>query len=140
MRPRGTARAWLRKEELEGLLYEDENINGELPRIHRPRRAKAEIDDLHETGFGLSAESGSSTSEAPRLNHRAADLADQVFEALRVLCFRHGCRLTPQFSGRALPYQARRERGMQWRARAVAAPTCHGPLQLRVRHRRARGN
>jgi hypothetical protein len=42
------------------------------------------------------------------------------------------CRITPQFSGRALPYDARRERRMKWRARAVAAPTGHGPLQLLV--------
>jgi hypothetical protein len=42
-------------------------------------------------------------------------------------------RITPQFSGRATPCDARRERIMQWRARAVAATTCHGPLQLLVR-------
>src|SRR5687767_3289915 len=42
-------------------------------------------------------------------------------------------RLTPQFSGRALPCEARREPIMKWRARAVAAPTYHGPLQLLVR-------
>src|SRR5688572_1290434 len=46
---------------------------------------------------------------------------------------RYACRLTPQFSGRALPFEARRERIMKWRARAVAAPTYHGPLQLLVR-------
>jgi hypothetical protein len=39
-------------------------------------------------------------------------------------------RLTPQFSGRALPCEARRERIMKWRARGVAAMPCHGPLQL----------
>jgi hypothetical protein len=43
---------------------------------------------------------------------------------------RHGERITPQFSGRALPCEARRERIMKWRARAVAATTWHGPLQL----------
>ena len=42
-------------------------------------------------------------------------------------------RMTPQFSGRALPCDARRERIMKWRARAVAAPPCNGPLQLLVR-------
>jgi hypothetical protein len=36
----------------------------------------------------------------------------------------------PQFSGRALPSDARRERMMKWRARDVAAMPCHGPLQL----------
>jgi hypothetical protein len=41
-------------------------------------------------------------------------------------------RITPQFSGRTLPCEARRERIMQWRARAVAATTYHGPLQLLV--------
>jgi hypothetical protein len=40
--------------------------------------------------------------------------------------------LMPQFSGRALPCEARRERIMKWRARAVAATPCHGPLQLPV--------
>src|SRR5688572_22665764 len=45
-------------------------------------------------------------------------------------------RLTPQFSGRTLPCEARHERIMKWRARAVAAPTCHGPLQLLVRRQR----
>jgi hypothetical protein len=44
-------------------------------------------------------------------------------------------RITPQFSGRTLPYEARRERIMKWRARAVAATTCHGPLQLLVSRR-----
>jgi hypothetical protein len=39
-------------------------------------------------------------------------------------------RLTPQFSGRALRPAERRERIMKWRARAVAATPCHGPLQL----------
>src|SRR5262245_15769264 len=43
------------------------------------------------------------------------------------------CRLTPQFSGRALPREARHERIMKWSARAVAATPCHGPLQLLVR-------
>jgi len=48
------------------------------------------------------------------------------------------CRLTPQFSGRALPCEARRERIMKWRARAVAATPYHGPLQLLVmRHTHA---
>jgi hypothetical protein len=42
-------------------------------------------------------------------------------------------RITPQFSGRALPCEARCERIMKWRARAVAATPCHGPLQLLVR-------
>src|SRR6187431_965231 len=41
-------------------------------------------------------------------------------------------RITPQFSGRALPCEARRERIMKWRARAVAATPYHGPLQLLV--------
>jgi len=48
-------------------------------------------------------------------------------------------RLTPQFSGRTPPCDARRERIMKWRARAVAATPCHGPLQLLVR-RLARGS
>src|SRR6185503_3401489 len=49
---------------------------------------------------------------------------------------RAASRITPQFSGGALPCEARRERIMKWRARAVAATTCHGPLQLLVmRHR-----
>jgi hypothetical protein len=44
---------------------------------------------------------------------------------------------TWQFSGRALPCEARRERRMKWRARDVAATPCHGPLQLLVmRHLR----
>src|SRR5262245_8428932 len=42
-------------------------------------------------------------------------------------------RLTPQFSGRAMPCDSRRERIMKWRARAAAATTYHGPLQLLVR-------
>jgi len=49
-----------------------------------------------------------------------------------------GCRLTPQFSGRALPCDARRERIMKWRARAVATTPFHGPLQLLVRRQPAR--
>jgi hypothetical protein len=40
---------------------------------------------------------------------------------------------TPQFSGRALTFDARRQRIMQWRARGVAAVPRHGPLQLLVR-------
>ena len=39
---------------------------------------------------------------------------------------------TPQFSGRALPWEARHERIMKLSARAVAATPCHGPLQLLV--------
>jgi hypothetical protein len=39
----------------------------------------------------------------------------------------------PQFSGRALTCDARRERIMKWSARADAAMPCHGPLQLLVR-------
>jgi hypothetical protein len=47
-------------------------------------------------------------------------------------------RLTPQFGGRALPRDARRERIMKWRARAVAATTCHDPLlAILVSRRRA---
>jgi hypothetical protein len=42
-------------------------------------------------------------------------------------------RLTPQFSGRMLPSEARRERIMKWRARGVAAMPFDGPLQLLVR-------
>jgi len=42
-------------------------------------------------------------------------------------------RLTPQFSGRALPHEARRERIMKWSARVVAATPYHGPPQLLVR-------
>jgi hypothetical protein len=45
---------------------------------------------------------------------------------------RNSWRLTPQFSGRALAFAARRERTMKWRARAVAAMPYHGPLQLLV--------
>ena len=41
--------------------------------------------------------------------------------------------LTPQFSGRVLPSDARRERIMKWSARGVAAMPCDGPLQLLVR-------
>ena len=48
-------------------------------------------------------------------------------------------RLTPQFSGRTLPCEARRERIMKWRARAVAATPYHGPLQLLVMRRPVRG-
>lgn len=35
--------------------------------------------------------------------------------------------ITPQFSGRTRPREARRERIMKWRAHAVAATTYHGP-------------
>lgn len=45
-------------------------------------------------------------------------------------------RLTPQFSGRALPLEARHGRIVKWGARAAAAAPCHGPLQLLVRHLR----
>lgn len=41
--------------------------------------------------------------------------------------------LTPQFSGRALPYAARHARIMKWSARGVAALLFDGPLQLLVR-------
>jgi len=41
-------------------------------------------------------------------------------------------RLTPQFSGRALPCEARRTCIMKWRTCSAPAPTCHGPLQLLV--------
>ena len=41
--------------------------------------------------------------------------------------------LTLQFSGRALPCDARRERIMKWSARDVATILDHGPLQLLVR-------
>jgi len=44
-------------------------------------------------------------------------------------------RITPQFSGRVTPCEARRERILKWRARAVAATPC--PLQLLVRRRQA---
>jgi hypothetical protein len=42
-------------------------------------------------------------------------------------------RITPQFSGRALPCDARHARIMKWSARGVAAMPFHGPLQLLVR-------
>jgi hypothetical protein len=57
----------------------------------------------------------------------AAEMDNAIKAARRIIC-----RLTPQFSGRALKCDARRERIMKWRARAVAAPSCHGPLQLLV--------
>jgi hypothetical protein len=41
-------------------------------------------------------------------------------------------RLTPQFSGRVLSPEARRERTMKWSARGVAAMPYDGPLQLLV--------
>jgi hypothetical protein len=40
--------------------------------------------------------------------------------------------ITPQFSGRALPVEARRACIMKWSTRGVAATTYHGPLQLLV--------
>jgi hypothetical protein len=46
---------------------------------------------------------------------------------------RPGKSLEPQFSGRTLPCEARRERTMQWSARGVAAMPFHRPLQLLVR-------
>ena len=52
------------------------------------------------------------------------------FDALDwFICAQHS-RLTPQFSGRVMTCDVRRERIMQWRARAVAATTYLGPLQL----------
>jgi hypothetical protein len=45
-------------------------------------------------------------------------------------------RIAPQFSGRALPCDARRERIMKWSARGVAALPNDGPLQLFVRRLR----
>jgi hypothetical protein len=48
---------------------------------------------------------------------------------------RPAIRLTPQFSGRALPCDARCERIMKWRARGVAAIPYDGPLQLLVRRK-----
>ena len=42
------------------------------------------------------------------------------------------CRLTPQFSGRALRCPAHSKRIMNWRACCAPAPTHHGPLQLLV--------
>jgi hypothetical protein len=39
-------------------------------------------------------------------------------------------RLTSQFSGRALPCDARRTCIMKWRTCGAPAPACHGPLQL----------
>jgi hypothetical protein len=41
-------------------------------------------------------------------------------------------RLTPQFSGRALRYPARRVCTMKCRTCAAPTPTYHGPLQLLV--------
>ena len=49
---------------------------------------------------------------------RNADAATMMLAGRAFM--RAGCRLTPQFSGRALPREARRERIMKWRARAVA--------------------
>jgi len=46
---------------------------------------------------------------------------------------RSSSRITPQFSGRTLPFDARRERIMKWSARDDAAMPYHGPLQLLVR-------
>jgi len=43
------------------------------------------------------------------------------------------CRLTPQFSGGALPCEARHARIMKWSARADAAMPLDRPLQLLVR-------
>src|SRR6185503_15291179 len=43
------------------------------------------------------------------------------------------CRLTPQFSGRALRGPARRVCTMKWRTCAAPATPYHGPLQLLVR-------
>jgi hypothetical protein len=37
--------------------------------------------------------------------------------------------LTPQFSGRALLFAARRVCKMKWRTCAAPAPSSHGPLQ-----------
>jgi hypothetical protein len=41
-------------------------------------------------------------------------------------------RITPQFSGRALPFEARRACIMKWSTRGVAAMPYDGPLQLLV--------
>src|SRR5262245_6819058 len=58
----------------------------------------------------------------------------------QLIASRSNMRLTPQFSGRAIKFPARRERIVKWRARAVAATPCHGPLQLLVRrHAMVRG-
>jgi hypothetical protein len=40
------------------------------------------------------------------------------------------CRITPQFSGRALTYAARRACIMKWSTRGVAEIPFDGPLQL----------
>src|SRR5688572_1992799 len=42
-------------------------------------------------------------------------------------------RITPQFSGRTPPCEARSKRIMKWRACCAPAPTYHGPLELLVR-------
>ena len=51
---------------------------------------------------------------------------------VRLLQWSRLSNLTPQFGGRALAIEARRESIMKWRARAVAATMCYGPLQLLV--------
>jgi hypothetical protein len=54
--------------------------------------------------------------------------------ALLERCYENtrGHRPKAQFSDRTLPCEARRERIMKWRARAVAAMPFGGPLQLLV--------
>jgi hypothetical protein len=64
---------------------------------------------------------------------RAASVPLKACATLRTMKLRHGCRLTPQFSGGALPYEARRTCIMKWRMCGAPAPTFHRPLQLLVR-------
>ncbi len=73
---------------------------------------------------------------APTLNKRRQDGTGTYEDAPHFV----ERRLTPQFSGRALLCEARRERIIKWRARAVAATPCHGPLQLLVIRQAAQSN
>ena len=68
-----------------------------------------------------------------RIERRAAQPTDSRSYETRLKNDVRGLRITPQFSGRALPCEARRERIMKWSARGVAAMRCDGPLQLLVR-------